>query len=110
MVIKDKIPDTEKDSITIELENYFNFAELAIFNTLTDAKESNRENITINLNDAITANIEGKYGGEKVYYCLTVIKTEDHFYQLIGWTLYKLKDTNGKDICDATLSFAELGS
>ena len=108
MVIKDKIPNTERDSITIELENYFNFAELAILNTLSDAKESNRENITINLNDAMVANIEGKYGDQKVYYCLTIVKTEYDFYQLIGWTLYKLKDTNGKDICDAALSFAEL--
>lgn len=108
MVIKDKIPNTERDSITIELENYFNFAELAILNTLSDAKESNRENISINLNEAIIANIEGRYGDQKVYYCLAVVETGDYFYQLIGWTLSRLKDTKGQDIYDAALSFAEL--
>ncbi len=108
MVIRDQIPNTEKDNITIQLENYFNFAQLAIFNTLEDPKESKRENIFINLNEAITAKIEGKYGDQKIYYCLTVVETENYFYQLIGWTLFKLKDTNGAEIYDAALSFAEL--
>ncbi len=108
MIIKDQIPNTADEQITIEIENYFNFAQLAIFNTLNDPKESNRENITLNLNEAIFANIEGKYGDQKVYYCLTVVKTEDYFYQLIGWTLYKLKDSKGNDLRDAAFSFAEL--
>lgn len=108
ILLKEEIPNTEKEDITIELENYYIFARQAIFNSLEDPKETDKENVTINLEDAIVGKIEGKYGGEKIFYCLTVIRTEEYFYQLIGWTLYKLKDTNGKDLCDAALSFVEL--
>ncbi len=108
MLIKEQIPDTEQEEITITLENYYAFARQGIFNNLEDAREVDKDEITINTDNAIVGQLTGKFGAEKIYYCITVIKTENYFYQLIGWTLLKYKDTMGKDLCDIGLSFAEL--
>lgn len=108
LLIKEQIPDTEADDITIALENYYTFARQGIFNTLEDSKEIDMDEISINTDDAIVGQLTGKYGGEKIYYCITVIKTEYYFYQLIGWTLQQYKDTKGKDLCNIGLSFVEL--
>ncbi len=108
MVIREEIPDTEKDSVVIELENYYTFAKSAITDELENAILIKQNNLLINNEIAILAEIEGLYGGRKIYYCLAVIKTQNYFYQIIGWTKDELKQTHGKALYNSCLSFTEL--
>ncbi|MFI5171635.1 MAG: hypothetical protein ACHQFW_04550 [Chitinophagales bacterium] len=108
MVIREEVPDTEMENVTIELENYYTFVRSGITDGLKNARIFNDKSTIINEEEAIIAEIEGEYGGEKVYYCLAVIKTREYFYQLIGWTLKQNKETRGLDIYNSCLSFVEL--
>lgn len=105
MIIREEIPDTEMDSIEISLENYHKFACDGISSQLKNADVDNPEADTINLFPTLTSEIDGKFGDLKVYYTITSVKSDLYFYQLIGWTLYNLKNSVGVDLGNASKSF-----
>lgn len=107
MVIREEIPDTESDSITIELNNYAVFAANAITEALTDPQIIARDTLQIDQHPSCITTMSGKYGGQRVYYIQAVVETDDFFYQLTGWTLGRFKDTRGADLRNACLSFTD---
>ncbi len=108
MIIREEIPDTERDSVDIALRNYSTFSRMAITDGLENARITGEDSILINDAPALISFIEGKYAGNKIYYVHAAIETETYFYQVIGWTLASVKSTRGKDLYNAALSFTEL--
>lgn len=106
IIIREEIPDTEDDSITITLENYHKFACNGISTQLANSDVDEAMVDTLNLVPALTSTIDGKFGEHKVFYTVTTLKTSLYFYQLIGWTLYSYRNTVGTDLINASKSFA----
>lgn len=105
MIIREEIPDTEDDNIVITPENYHLFAVTGITNTFTDFDILKTDTLVLNLVPAEMSEIKGEFAGHNLYYCITTLKTELYFYQIIGWTLYDNKSSVGVDLRNAALSF-----
>jgi hypothetical protein len=105
MIIREAIPDTEDDGVVITSENYHRFATNGIIGTLTDADIISTDTATLNLVAAQISEVKGEFADLDLFYCITTLRTELYFYQIIGWTLYTNKSTIGLDLRNAALSF-----
>lgn len=105
IIIREEIPDTEDDGVVITAENYHLFATNGITSALTDGDIIRTDTATLNLVDAQMSEVKGEFADLDLFYCITTLKTELYFYQIIGWTLYTNKSTIGLDLRNAALSF-----
>lgn len=105
VVYREKIPDTEDDSIIITTSEYANYAAQAMFKAMQDVEIRQTDTTRLYGYEAISMRFTGKYDTLDVWYCLTVVRTEVYFYQLTGFTLKPFADTKGREMYDAMLSF-----
>lgn len=60
--------------------------------TVEQAKMTEFKPTTIDGNEAMTMEIEGKVDGHDVYYQMAVVKGKNSYYQILTWTLLNKKD------------------
>jgi hypothetical protein len=108
LVFREEIPNLEKDSIAIALEEYFRFAKADILQSMKDARDRGDTISFINGYPAFSSELFGSYAGMDVYYRLSVLADEDYFYQIHFWTSRAQKAKLEGDFYASTISFKPL--
>ncbi len=108
LLIREEIPDLEEVSIVITSEEYFEFAKAGIMQAMEKSDDDDDTITVINGNVALSSELTGDFGGQEVYYRLTIISDEIYFYQIIFWTVKQLKGKYEDDFYASTISFQPL--
>lgn len=96
--------DTAKAGLT--LADYGQIASSRLAVALADSAITTIDSIaSINGAPALEYEVEGNITNERVWYKLAVIEGKEHYYQVLGWTIYQRKDKYGQDITDMVQSF-----
>ncbi len=86
------------------------FAEMAsdqVITVVEEAKASEFVALTIQGQSAYEQEVTGTIEGSDLVYLNTYIEGEDHFYQVMAWTLRERRDSALPRLRSATASFAE---
>lgn len=105
IIYREFIPDTEDDSITITTAEYATYASQSVLRTLQNAEIRQTDTTQFHGYEAITMRFTGQFDTLDIWYCLTVVRTEEYFFQLVGYTLKQYADTKGAQMYDAMRSF-----
>lgn len=104
-IYRDFIPDLSDDSIEITTDEYATYAALGLKDLMPDIALERRDTMHLNSYETIAMTFSGTFDSKPVWYCLTVVRTDDYFFQLSAWTLEQYADTKGRDLYYAITTF-----
>ena len=72
-----------------------------------EKEQTETKNIKINGNDAVQAELSGKFKDLPIWYLITVVESPHYFYKIITWTIGENKDKLKTDYIKMVNSFHE---
>lgn len=104
LVVTDKL----KSSTDEDFEKYHNNLVKSFEKQFGEIKVKVLPDTLLNGHTAIIEEIELKTDGEKVWYYIATLETDNYFYQVCSWTLDRRKEKYETDIRHMVNSFKEL--
>ncbi len=93
---------------TYDIKSYFDFALGNIKNGITGNNSSEPKTKEINGLKAIQTEVTGKFGETGIFYLITIVESESHFYQILTWTIDGNKSRYEKDMLKMVDSFKQI--
>lgn len=93
----------------MDLETHSNQTLSALTNAVTDMSKVGPTNLTINGNPALQYEVRGEINNVNIVYLHTTVETDEHFQQIIAWTVQSEYDKQKDTLQDIIQSFKETG-
>lgn len=93
---------------TYDIKSYFDFALVDIKNGITGNNSSEPKTKEINGLKTIQTEVTGKFGETGIFYLITIVESESHFYQILTWTIDGNKSRYEKDMLKMVDSFKQI--
>ena len=109
VVIDERKKELKQYDLNFNLSSYFDSVKKQVIsNGLENAVISAGKEMKIDSFNAMSAEITGKTGKEKVFYKFAVVESNEHYYQIFVWTLNDYREKYSADMDSVIYSFKEL--
>ena len=105
MTISESTADVT-DSFT--LDNFYNNIKENMLSSITNSEISDLGEVTINGLKGMQFELKGEVEGVKLGYLVTAVQSENHFHQVIAWTLQSTFDSKRDELNEIINSFKVL--
>ena len=102
------ISENKMDFDDISLEGHSEITRAMIKQGLKNCHESNQETLDIGGNRAVRYRLTGSMDGLKIVYWHVTLETEDHYHQMLLWSLKSRFSKNEADFDSVIQSFEEI--